>query len=101
RRAPRRATPLPYTTLFRSRAFGEGRGDRIGLGEIGAEEAPVGAGSRRLALDLGDPRFLETRVVIVVETVETDHRVTTRQQPAREDRKSTRLNSSHVKTSYA
>src|SRR5690606_20714044 len=66
------------------RAFGEGRGDRIGLGEIGAEEAPVGAGSRRLALDLGDPRLLETRVVIVVETVETDHRVTTLQQPARD-----------------
>src|SRR5437588_6532359 len=69
---PPRSTLFPYTTLFRS---------GVGVGEVD-----------RLA-QAGDVRI---RVDRVGGGVDDD-----RHQPARGDRKSTRLNSSHTVTSYA
>src|SRR5690606_41586199 len=73
-RPPARCTPFPYTTLFRSV-----RGD-------GARA--VRAGSRR---PLHHPRAADRR----------QFRDGDRQHETVGDRKSTRLNSSHVKISYA
>src|SRR5699024_12782472 len=87
-RPPPRATLLPYTTLFRSEVH----------------DLPVGdlrAGLLRLVLRIEH----EERVGVAVARV-GDHR--DRHFPvrrdlidARQDRKSTRLNSSHVSISYA
>src|SRR5438034_4671868 len=72
-RRPPRSTLFPYTTLFRS-VHGPGRADpRDGRGDVHASEP---AGVRHL-------------------WIEHDGR------DAREDRKSTRLNSSHTVISYA
>src|SRR5690606_40185817 len=97
---PRR-TPFPYTTLFRSQrmpaaAVDVPEGDRIGtrlvaqpghgldaLGDATARRAH-GAKTTEVALDVGG----EHRHAGVTESLD-------------QDRKSTRLNSSHVKISYA
>src|SRR5437763_13365462 len=75
-RRPPRSTLFPYTTLFRSlsRAAGRRRASTSGEGRgtLGASPRPGGPGGP-----------------------------TRRGQPAREDRKSTRLNSSHRCISYA
>src|SRR3712207_6909507 len=83
-RRPPRSTLFPYTTLFRSRALrGRVRDRRRGGGDR--------RGADRRADPLSDPRraVLRRRV----------------RRPAarggRADRKSTRLNSSHAKNSYA
>src|SRR3712207_7034858 len=83
-RRPPRSTLFPYTTLFRSRAPGVGPRDLVDPPGHGGDEgaAPVGE-------DVG------RRVVVVAGPVPG---------PAprhREDRKSTRLNSSHANISYA
>src|SRR5690606_41545169 len=87
---PPRSPPFPYTTLFRS--------------VQGLEPAPRGV--RAGAEDLRVPQVLrlaDRAAVVAVEEVE--HRVGQalgRVEPAPVlDRKSTRLNSSHVKISYA
>src|SRR5439155_2798083 len=77
-RRPPRSTLFPYTTLFRSPGAGDGPGARR------ATHAPSvaprrGAGSRRLA----------------------GRRAGSARRDRRTDRKSTRLNSSHVAISYA
>src|SRR2546426_1342122 len=71
-RRPPRSTLFPYTTLFRSRR----------------ERAP-GCGFERRVVVLGVARYRAPAVV-------HDHR-----ERARQDRKSTRLNSSHLVISYA
>src|SRR3712207_7116609 len=76
-RRPPRSTLFPYTTLFRSGEVGEG----------GAAQ-PVALG--RL---VGDRDLLVERGAGVV--------VGLAEQPGGEDRKSTRLNSSHANISYA
>src|SRR3712207_7615630 len=77
-RRPPRSTLFPYTTLFRSQAqLGkEGRVARAVRGQVHRAVRPPGerGDARRLA---GDER------------------------PGRQDRKSTRLNSSHANISYA
>src|SRR3712207_8446803 len=78
-RRPPRSTLFPYTTLFRSLAhhagaFEEGLPD-AGVGVVGVQEHP---GELQAGADLG------------LAVVELD-----------EDRKSTRLNSSHANISYA
>src|SRR5690606_40715781 len=98
-RPPSIPTRFPYTTLFRSPAapalvlVGRGGtdGDVPGL-VIGAhlhvaadEQEPQLLGQRRQPVLVGDPAF------------QADLRF----QGGTEDRKSTRLNSSHVKISYA
>src|SRR5690606_41587095 len=79
---PPRSTLFPYTTLFRSGGDGDlvsRDGERVG--RPGDDPRPVGA--HRVNLDV----------------VDRDHRVTAVFLGG--DRKSTRLNSSHVKISYA
>src|SRR3712207_8651060 len=80
-RRPPRSTLFPYTTLFRSRVVGVEQ-------EIVVEALTQG----RL------PRFVPAAVAVVVvpEGAEVRQRA-----HACEDRKSTRLNSSHANTSYA
>src|SRR3712207_7671218 len=83
-RRPPRSTLFPYTTLFRSDLRGVGRAGVAGrLHEPGGDRVEAGAGGR------GGPG--------------ADHRreghVDVRRVP--EDRKSTRLNSSHANISYA
>src|SRR3712207_7076524 len=83
-RRPPRSTLFPYTTLFRS--LGDQLlDDELAVGERGAKE-PHGLLEPRQALGLA-------RCGVVVDKVRRDHVV--------EDRKSTRLNSSHANISYA
>src|SRR5690606_41491566 len=85
-----RFTPIPYTTLFRSPG------------------APVGAGhdGARLAHPLNRPLIeggLQAPLLLMHERVLDLHqrRLGVSEAAFGEDRKSTRLNSSHVKISYA
>src|SRR5947209_14567433 len=88
-RQPPRSTLFPYTTLFRSLSA-RGRAGELRLARR-AERV------RRDALYRGE--VVEVRAVVVV-GIGAGHR---RLGPElrREDRKSTRLNSSHANTSYA
>src|SRR3989442_10412126 len=73
-RRPPRSTLFPYTTLFRSERARQG-------GAVGAAALRHAVGQARVLLgDAGGPGAA---------------------RPARLDRKSTRLNSSHVRISYA
>src|SRR5690349_23485299 len=91
-RRPPRSTLFPYTTLFRSVALrqtterpGESRGVFVCAVLGGRDANGSGLGSRRGALGRLSPHHLQ------------------RQEggASRADRKSTRLNSSHVEISYA
>src|SRR3712207_8189579 len=76
-RRPPRSTLFPYTTLFRSEHVGESHPVARGVGVVnGAASDGEDAGSRV-------------------------HRVARADAAAHEDRKSTRLNSSHANISYA
>src|SRR2546426_3699322 len=79
-RRPPRSTLFPYTTLFRSRA-GDGRGHRAGGGHALARAGRARALPGQLTLAGTGTRD--------------------RARAARGDRKSTRLNSSHLVISYA
>src|SRR3712207_8339894 len=85
-RRPPRSTLFPYTTLFRS--------DRlstlgIAMNELGQEGLTLLNGGRQERHPLGDPPYgTWTRIVIGMKV-------------SKEDRKSTRLNSSHANISYA
>src|SRR2546421_8812402 len=83
-RRPPRSTLFPYTTLFRS------------VGEIGIRAAPAGAHGRAVH------RFLEARRQLHFGGLATasDDDLGRDVAPG-EDRKSTRLNSSHDQISYA
>src|SRR3989454_10362571 len=99
-RRPPRSTLFPYTTLFRSAETGIVRLRLLG-GRAAPSARPVRgiprarrggpAGRRRLRLGL---RRGEQRL-------DREHRVTSQGQADLEDRKSTRLNSSHLVISYA
>src|SRR5690606_41338872 len=99
-RRPPTATPLPYTTLFRSvNTRAAGRGNRRGLerqrlGVFMPRGAhPFGSlSTRSLRSHANDPTPLCARVLGDLHHFRARCAV---------DRKSTRLNSSHVKTSYA
>src|SRR3712207_8739917 len=98
-RRPPRSTLFPYTTLFRSgadrpvrrpvpqpragRRAGRARRADLRVDGAGAVRGDVGP------LDVGAPR------------VDTLRRLRGGADPARRDRKSTRLNSSHANISYA
>src|SRR3712207_8493475 len=94
-RRPPRSTLFPYTTLFRSLGFGLGFGhDRTPRGVVNA------------AAKHGFPLFevpYPVPFIAITEAVST--RLLAEQydalQRAVEDRKSTRLNSSHANISYA
>src|SRR5699024_11927914 len=89
---PPRSTPCPYTTLFRSDRQGPdpgatpGRGHRCTVRAVGAD-APRSRGLPGRGLPLG--------------TVAPRHPTRGQARRGGGDRKSTRLNSSHVSISYA
>src|SRR3712207_8140085 len=85
-RRPPRSTLFPYTTLFRS---------RIGL--VAARDHD------RRQLELGQllPRLEGARARDLLQRVGHRVRVLVGGQPLAQDRKSTRLNSSHANISYA
>src|SRR5690606_39820366 len=96
-----RATLLPYTTLFRSPAAVRHPGEQAWRGGATLEVEPEARDHR-----CGTDRCGEHLVVVGQFLDEAAHfarlRVIERQgrHDAAEDRKSTRLNSSHVKISY-
>src|SRR5690606_42107734 len=80
---------FPYTTLFRS-SFGRYKSiqtelEAVGLDEIFTNESARGSWQQSQAVSGGEIFLVRARRIISV---------------CREDRKSTRLNSSHVKNSY-
>src|SRR3712207_7526625 len=77
-RRPPRSTLFPYTTLFRSV-------DALHHVHVAPLAVVLGLGA------------LATRLVVAG----VDHDIGAREQPLQEDRKSTRLNSSHANISYA
>src|SRR3712207_7772388 len=81
-RRPPRSTLFPYTTLFRSRERALELGER--LAQLVAQPLALGTERRLRLLELRLERDLLVRAV-----------------RSREDRKSTRLNSSHANISYA
>src|SRR3989442_9841060 len=85
-RRPPRSTLFPYTTLFRSDTLNLLRRDPDRVDELHVLAEQVGLGQR---VDRPGPRTQVSHV----------HR--DRQAGATRDRKSTRLNSSHVRISYA
>src|SRR5690606_40907011 len=99
RRHPR-STLFPYTTLFRSRWCVAGLGPALVALPEGIRR-PHGPGSVREKRRQADStRPAETEKYSVRRRPASTH-AGTRQAAPRQDRKSTRLNSSHVKTSYA
>src|SRR5258707_3033233 len=86
-RRPPRSTLFPYTTLFRSRAP-----DGTAPETPTAEETEIALLRRCAALDHPD---------LVVEPFDEAERHLDPGDPAPQDRKSTRLNSSHANISYA
>src|SRR5690606_40928906 len=94
-RRPQPPTLFPYTTLFRSEPVQvSGLGDERRLGPAAEDR---GADPSRLQiLEIGQDRVRDPRPHQL-------HRATVDLQATQEgqDRKSTRLNSSHVKISYA
>src|SRR5438034_2927902 len=94
--APPRSTLFPYTTLFRSRI--EHVHVHVDVDDIGEAFEPLhlGCDARRSRLDVLDRQALDGRAVeqVLLERVQVAG-------PGEEDRKSTRLNSSHTVISYA
>src|SRR3989442_14775073 len=99
-RRPPRSTLFPYTTLFRSpfaRVDAHLRTDGDGADAVPARD--------EIPLDLDVLQHLRVRALVAREQRLEDLLALVRKLPAedplREDRKSTRLNSSHVRISYA
>src|SRR5690606_40394110 len=92
-RLPRRATLFPYTTLFRS-------GQRDG-GNIAAAVEGAGGADRPGKAAVVVLRRISSECLrrVFQNGVRVNHALFQRQRV--QDRKSTRLNSSHVKISYA
>src|SRR5205085_10530473 len=100
-RHPPSLTLFPYTTLFRSRAVGNGDADDVFRRDARAEcDAGALRRSRRDAVVVD--QLVACRVVVLLRVREDlagdrDHAAVR----LRGDRKSTRLNSSHSQISYA
>src|SRR3712207_7404976 len=91
-RRPPRSTLFPYTTLFRSQRHARQRGPRQRQDDAQEDpqvRAPV------------DPRRFGELVRDRHEELPQQEDVERRAEPPRQDRKSTRLNSSHANISYA
>src|SRR5690606_41521817 len=83
---PPRPPPFPYTTLFRSPvALDPGRRQRAG-GQVIEQRRGLGAGIEGFPAAMQQEALFDVRAAL---------------KAPRPDRKSTRLNSSHVKISYA
>src|SRR2546426_3756740 len=85
-RRPPRSTLFPYTTLFRS------------LGATIVHGGPPGAGQHTKMVN---QILIASGMVAVAEALLYAHRAGLDLPPETEDRKSTRLNSSHLVISYA
>src|SRR5690606_41110266 len=97
--APPRPPPFPYTTLFRSERLGLGRARSLGIGRV---LRFVGSLHRRLPGSALDRRSGSSAVGVGPSAASPARVCPWRRSVAiRPDRKSTRLNSSHVKSSYA
>src|SRR5256885_12148639 len=98
-RRPPRSTLFPYTTLFRSRDVGTAEQDApVGRREPAGDQVDEG----RLAGTVGsDQRVSRTRLETEIDVVGDDERAEVLAQADGLDRKSTRLNSSHLVISYA
>src|SRR5690606_41925756 len=100
-RCPPATTLFPYTTLFRSiigRLFGPSHGD---VPPLGLDDGPRGdVLQRAVALARLNDTGLRAGGNNWVQTIAADSRPLLREVWL-VDRKSTRLNSSHVKNSYA
>src|SRR2546426_1566589 len=95
-RRPPRSTLFPYTTLFRSRAVQIAGRE---LGEQFDERRPV-LRCEAADVDAGD-LALQRRHVLGVRVPQARHADPREQVDVTVDRKSTRLNSSHLVISYA
>src|SRR5690606_42052405 len=97
---PPRSTLFPYTTLFRSLPLGRQPGARV-------RRADFRGDPRAARVPRGDERYRDSAQETIRATVLTRwSRLRMRMfrqatAEAMQDRKSTRLNSSHVKISYA
>src|SRR3712207_6941007 len=85
-RRPPRSTLFPYTTLFRSRL------------KLFTPQALLARLGSRFTLLTGGPRDLPTRQQTLRGTIDWSFNLL---EPWEQDRKSTRLNSSHANISYA
>src|SRR3712207_7548768 len=90
-RRPPRSTLFPYTTLFRSHEGGRGAPGQVEAPRPGRHQA----GQVRLATGRIEP------VGVLTARVELDGQGGDRVPDGGQDRKSTRLNSSHANISYA
>src|SRR3712207_7211872 len=88
-RRPPRSTLFPYTTLFRSRSEGAGTGLFGSVARIDPRAVFSSSGRHHLGQIVWENRTSGDRVVWAMNGNEF------------EDRKSTRLNSSHANISYA
>src|SRR5207249_11866411 len=100
-RPPARAPPFPYTTLFRSDV-----GTALGGGDAGllvppGDPAALAAALDRLLSNPGRARSLGTCAARRAAAEYAERLMTRRYNSLYQDRKSTRLNSSHVSISYA
>src|SRR5690349_22459555 len=86
-RLPPRSTLFPYTTLFRSELVARRQHQGLLMGEAQGDGAPH-------SLSRDEPRLDAVRATLNIAGVVRAHRYGV-------DRKSTRLNSSHVEISYA
>src|SRR5699024_12617623 len=96
---PPRSIPVPYTTLFRSVA-GDIEGADDVQGAAGDVEGAAGDTPPSLLVLSFSDISRDARVLKQVTMISTDYRVMTCGYGPT-DRKSTRLNSSHVSISYA
>src|SRR3712207_8584560 len=91
-RRPPRSTLFPYTTLFRSaREVGDARLEQLAMRGIGLVYSSLGQYARAR-------ETYQAVLAIVHQLIASAERG---DDPARLDRKSTRLNSSHANISYA
>src|SRR5207249_11801024 len=97
-RRPPRLTLVPYTTLFRSQDHVPVDGQALETQED-HEEMPAVPSVRRQRRQLDERRALEPLPIALGDPIASGSRA--RRSSSCRDRKSTRLNSSHVSISYA
>src|SRR5690606_41201762 len=100
-RGPAGSAPFPYTTLFRSGAGVDERGRVLHrLHEVGHDGLVEDDGHGPLGVEVA--RAHHAAIVVVADDDLAEAPLEVRPRGGQgEDRKSTRLNSSHVKISYA